>query len=755
MDAAAVRKELWLGLFVLGHLSFYLSALQTDHLQHLFMAGTIQAEKTLDYSQIPNGARTLFEGDPLGVRGRKRPYPVLNNVYHPVTTVLLGGFLQLFDIPTGFVVFTAIKLAMTGVLALLLYRRYRESPNFTLAAFVFLLFAPQAVDIACGQYHFLLDFAVFLLCWGLLHAKSDRWLTSAYLASLLVKPIGLLWAPNLWLAGKRRVAVVALGLFVGLTAAGSLLPGGDYYLDQLLFHAESPIQQVKLGVPQDGGRYTLEALIRFAGGGVGVTQALKFALIPVLLAIGWVFRLPLFTILFTWVVYYLLFYGRVYIYHYATLIPFLTLGLLTQRAFQTRTAKVLIVLLSLPSPYLLFKLAGVFVEDFGHPVHQRVSATGYVLMACLRVLPALALGVCVVAHEVRGREWRLPELRFEPKRLVFALLPSLAIVVLVIAAAEASLRLRHPSPESLSGVTDWKTARWKDLVYHWDIYHPSLGWTNLPGYRSDARIPFEVRINSQGLRALREYAPLPPAGRQRVLVFGDSSVFGEEVDDDETLPFYLEQELPGSEVLNFGVHGYGLGQVALRLEEEGFAANPDRVVVVYLTYSFVRDLTSTYLHAKPAFRVEAGKLLVDNVPVPETTRQPWLLRSSYLAAWTWGRQQRQKPAGGRDLEASLEVMARILARIRSACEARGVPLTLVHIVDGPTLEAMQSDPRERHRVHRIRKELAASGIDTLDLAPSLEISHRLAGDSLLAPHGHWSARGNRLIAGEIARHLAD
>ena len=126
------------------------------------------------------------------------------------------------------------------------------------------------------------------------------------------------------------------------------------------------------------------------------------------------------------------------------------------------------------------------------------------------------------------------------KRLGFALVPALAIAVIAILATEVALRIRFDAPESLSGITEWQNAQWGSLTYNWDTYHPRLGWTNLPGYRSGPRIPFEVTINSKGLRALREYTPGPSPGRKRILIFGDSSVFGEEVDDDQTLSVHLE-----------------------------------------------------------------------------------------------------------------------------------------------------------------------------------------------------------------------
>lgn len=90
------------------------------------------------------------------------------------------------------------------------------------------------------------------------------------------------------------------------------------------------------------------------------------------------------------------------------------------------------------------------------------------------------------------------------KKLVFATLPLLFLALLAAVAGEAFLRMRYDGTAAINGVTQWQTAEWENLTYHWDIYHPILGWTNLPGYKSTDDIPFEVTINSQGLRGTRE-----------------------------------------------------------------------------------------------------------------------------------------------------------------------------------------------------------------------------------------------------------
>ncbi len=340
----------------------------------------------------------------------------------------------------------------------------------------------------------------------------------------------------------------------------------------------------------------------------------------------------------------------------------------------------------------------------------------------------------------------------EPRRLelvLFASLPTLLLLALGGAALEALLRARHADVSEISGVSDWQIVEEGGLTYGWDAYHPTLGWTNAPGWRSDASAPYAVTINGQGLRAPRDYAPEPPPGRLRVAVFGDSMVFGEEVDDDQTVPHHLERALDGSEVLNFGVHGYGPGQAALRLELDGFALQPERVVVAQLTFALLRDALEQYVHQKPVFRARGGELEVGNVPVPRRI-SPWL-RHSYAVAWLWDRVRRLRQRAGFD--EALDTTRAVLTRMRDACRERGVPLVLVHLIDGYTIERMRGSETERRRVERVREAMAASGVDWIDLAPGLEALLAERGRSLLAPHGHWSGEGNRWIAERIAERL--
>jgi hypothetical protein len=192
--------------------------------------------------------------------------------------------------------------------------------------------------------------------------------------------------------------------------------------------------------------------------------------------------------------------------------------------------------------------------------------------------------------------------------------------------------------------------------------------------------------------------------------------------------------------------------MALRLEEEGFALHPDRVVILLLIPSDVsRDASDRFGHGKPVFAVRDGQLQIGNVPVPIASRQPWLLRHSFAAAWLWGR-PKEWPSP-LDLGGYLEISHALLRRIREATSSRGVQATLVLMVSPGTLEAMRADARERRLIAAMRRSLAGGALEVVDLVPDLAEAYRREGRALAAPLGHWSSEGNERIAEVLARHL--
>ena len=110
--------------------------------------------------------------------------------------------------------------------------------------------------------------------------------------------------------------------------------------------------------------------------------------------------------------------------------------------------------------------------------------------------------------------------------------------------------------------------------------------------------------------------PRKPAGETRILGVGDSFTYGEAVRDEETFCAVLDRLIPEATVLNFGVHGYGVDQMLLRLRRDAMRYQPDIVVVGVFFPDADRNLLSFRDYAKPRFHLAGGQLELTNVPVP-------------------------------------------------------------------------------------------------------------------------------------------
>jgi hypothetical protein len=180
--------------------------------------------------------------------------------------------------------------------------------------------------------------------------------------------------------------------------------------------------------------------------------------------------------------------------------------------------------------------------------------------------------------------------------------------------------------------------RGRQFVYRFDVHDPLRGWGVQPGLR-DLEVFDGKRLStsSRGLRGAAERAYEKEPGVTRVVLLGDSYTFGDEVSDDETWAHHLERLLPGTEVLNLGVHGYGLDQALVYLREEGVRYRPDVVLLGFVWFDIHRNLFAFTNYAKPTFAVVDGQLRLGNVPVPhpETVLGREVYRSKALDLGAW------------------------------------------------------------------------------------------------------------------------
>ena len=357
-----------------------------------------------------------------------------------------------------------------------------------------------------------------------------------------------------------------------------------------------------------------------------------------------------------------------------------------------------------------------------------------------------------------------------PRRLAFAVVPAAGLLLL----AECGARVggAPPCEAIVPDASGWDTM----------VGDPALLWAREPGRLLEG--PEGVtRINAVGLRT--SLVPDSPraAGERRVLVTGDSSVYGWGQPDGYSYAEQLEQVLdrtfPGApiRVINLGVPGYSTAQTLRLLDRVGWAYGPDLLVV----HNIFSDANID------AFQDAEALALAD----PDGTPLRAALHASraYCAVhMPWARYQstlNQEPGRvlmpgiptGANAAVALERvdtlvdLSRVplgdyldnLERIRSGAEARGARMIVAPLAQELDV-GLWSVPMPRPAPgqvlpwHPYREAqatwAAASGVGRVDL-PSFFAAEGGDPTGLFIDTMHPSVRGAQVMAWAVAAHLRD
>jgi hypothetical protein len=322
-----------------------------------------------------------------------------------------------------------------------------------------------------------------------------------------------------------------------------------------------------------------------------------------------------------------------------------------------------------------------------------------------------------------------------------------------------------------NGTSGERQPDWEQTLCEFD---PVLGWRGVPFRRGEFAIGgvnVSVAQNSDGFRDVEHDRS---ADRERRLVLlGDSFLWGAGVGQDETVSARLRHRLDDVEVYNLGVCGYGTDQSLLSFERWGNIIQP--TVVCYLF--FANDSTdnqscTSHGHAKPCFTLVDGEPRLQNVPLareaadaadaeqPADSTSPVALamhplrsvilamdysvsphsvlyRHARRANLEWRR--RQPPM---DLD---PLTAALILKLRARCDERRADFVMALIPDRGVMK--YSNGPEHHA--SVRAWCAANQIDCLDLTPDLLASP--ANPYLF--EGHWNATGHGIAADALAHYL--
>ena len=327
--------------------------------------------------------------------------------------------------------------------------------------------------------------------------------------------------------------------------------------------------------------------------------------------------------------------------------------------------------------------------------------------------------------------------------------------------------------------------------------HLSSGNPPATAFRFDAELGWcsprdgghgEFRYDWAGCRVAdeplaREKAP----GVRRIVTLGCSMTHGEEVGARETWSALLDEMRDDVEVANLGVAAYGLDQALMRYRRDGRSLEADEVWLALLPGAALRVTTlyrpllrhwSLDIGFKPRFSLGEGDglVLIDNparslehIAAMLTSQEEFLAsigrgdswveraRTAYASrgscaahySFTGRILLSLREAGDRDIEQHFarrgdETYRLLRAIVRAGeAEARGQGARFRFLILPGLSELEQRAAAGRGYWEELCRELAAGGTEVCDLSSALDAGPR---HELFAPHGHYSPKGNRVVA---------
>jgi GDSL-like Lipase/Acylhydrolase family len=292
------------------------------------------------------------------------------------------------------------------------------------------------------------------------------------------------------------------------------------------------------------------------------------------------------------------------------------------------------------------------------------------------------------------------------------------------------------------------------IYYTFDQYDPTRGWVVRPNVRDLPAFPAAtVNTNSQGARGLREYVSPKPAGVKRILVFGDSFTFGDEVPDDQTYSADLERALPGVEVVNLGVHGYGHDQMLLYLQEVAARYQPDVVLLGFVYMDMQRNTLGFRDYAKPQFQLVGDRLVLRNARVasPAWVSLEERYGSRFLDLLTLLYSDITDPRGQRREEGIERLTAAILDAFRDTARAAGATPIFAYLpIEGELGWPDVGMIAEERFFLRYGED---HGVALLDLRP--DFMARAAAGATFKTSGHWTTKEHQVAADVIGTFLKE
>jgi hypothetical protein len=142
--------------------------------------------------------------------------------------------------------------------------------------------------------------------------------------------------------------------------------------------------------------------------------------------------------------------------------------------------------------------------------------------------------------------------------------------------------------------------------------NPELGYQPVPGAHTSRLLSTEkdetiydviYTVGTDGFRITPGYDNY----RHTINLFGDSFAYGEGLNDNQTLAFYLQEQLKTG-VKNYGIHGYGMHQALAILQRDKPPAGEINIFLTVPWHALRSSCKPDFAEGTPRYVVDDGKL---------------------------------------------------------------------------------------------------------------------------------------------------
>ena len=288
-----------------------------------------------------------------------------------------------------------------------------------------------------------------------------------------------------------------------------------------------------------------------------------------------------------------------------------------------------------------------------------------------------------------------------------------------------------------------------------------LGWAPLENITTAAKDGTLVHQNQFGLRGPDEMQLKKASGRKRILVLGDSYVWGYHASQEN---LFTAPEVHGTndELINCGISGYGTDQEYLFYSLRGEKFEVDQVVLALTPYNDIENnlASEQYSYLKPYFTLDRGQLLLHNDHVRYKRASGFLrLLNRECRLWNLAGQgfdgltntllRRRKQLEPEVViseadRAGIELTLAILRKLKEAVAAHHAEFYVVFIPYKPRIE--KHLPGNHPFVPLIAAGLTEMGVSYREPYPEFLKSALAGPDPFNARDNHFSAAGHALFA---------